>query len=174
MPEAPPLIFTYEGEGEFKPSTPWVARRADGHYVIGAKYVLIEHSERSAKSHSHFFAQVREYWMTLPESLADEFPSPEHLRKKALIRKGYCDERSIVCASKAEAMRLAAFMKPMDDYAIIVAREAVVTVYTAKSQKIKAMGAKDFQKSKEDVFAFIDGLLNLPAGASQKHTGRAA
>lgn len=169
----PPIKFIWDGES-LTPSRQFMARLADQHLVIGETYTMVEHHERSMKSHNHFFASVAEAWGNLPDHMLDEFPSPEHLRKKALIRKGYCDERSIVCASKAEAMRLAAFMKPMDDYAIIVAREAVVTVYTAKSQKIKAMGARDFQKSKEDVFAFIDGLLNLPAGASQKHTGRAA
>jgi hypothetical protein len=74
----------------------------------------------------------------------EEFPTAEVLRKKMLIRAGYADERSIVCASKAEAQRVAAFVKPMDEYAVVTVREAVVRVYTAQSQSIKAMGAKPF------------------------------
>ena len=87
------------------------------------------------------------------------------MRKWALIRTGFRDERSIVCASKAEAERVAAFVKPMDDFAIVIAHEASVLVYTAKSQSMKAMGAKEFQRSKEAVLDYCQGMIDARAAA---------
>src|SRR5690606_5859628 len=105
-----PLLFRYEGEGEFRTASEYWAKRADIAYVIGETYKLVEHRDRSQSSHNHFFALISEAWQTLPDHLLEEYPTAEHLRKKMLIRCGYADERSIVCASKAEAQRVAAFI----------------------------------------------------------------
>jgi hypothetical protein len=170
---APPVYFNWDGES-MTPATPYMARLADKHYVVGETYSLIPFAARSAKSHNHFFASVADAWSNLPDDRLEEYPSAEHLRKKALIRKGYCDERSIVCASKAEAQRVAAFIKPLDDYAIVIAKDCVVTVYTAKSQSAKAMGAQEFGESKKAVFEYLDALLGVPVGQTKKHAGKAA
>lgn len=145
---APPLILRYQGEGEFSPAGSKMAQIADEHFVIGERYKMVEHYDRSINSHRHFFAQVN--------------------------RAGYADERSIVCGSKAEAQRVASFIKPIDDYSIVVARECVVTIYSAKSQSFKAMGRKDFQASKAAVLEFIDSLLGLEPGTTKQQTGKAA
>ena len=170
---APPVFFNWDGEA-MSPATPMMARLADKHYVVGETYSLIPFAARSFKSHNHYFAALADAWSNLPGERLEEFSSPEHLRKKALIRKGYCDEQSIVCASKAEAQRLAVFIRPIDDYAIVVVKEAVVTRYTAKSQSTHAMGAADFQASKEAVFSYLDELLGVPAGQTKQHAGKAA
>lgn len=155
------VLCRYEGDGEFRTVSGFWASRADRAYVVGEVYKLVEHHDRSMNSHRHYFASINEGWKNLPDEMLDEYPTAEHLRKKALIRKGYADERSIVCASKAEAQRMAAFMRPMDDYAVVTFRDAVVRVWTAKSQSVKAMGAKDFQQSKSDVLDFIADLLGV-------------
>lgn len=130
---------------------------------IGAgEVVTLERREaRSSATHNHYFAAVNEAWANLREIDAQRFKSPEHLRKWALIRAGFHDERSIVCASKAEALRLAAFMSPLDEYAIVVPSEAVVTVYTAKSQSMRAMGKDAFQRSKEAVLSVLAALIEV-------------
>ncbi len=89
------------------------------------------------------------------------FPTAEHLRKFALIRCGYSDQRQIVCASKAEAQRVAGFVRPMDEYAVVTTSEAVVSVFTAQSQSRKAMGHRPFQESKNKVLDYIAGLLGV-------------
>lgn len=165
-----PLRLRYEGDGEFRARS----NRADDDFVVGEVYVMVEHQERSAISHRHFFASVNEAWKTLPDALLESYPTSEHLRKKALVWKGWRDERTIACASKAEAERISAFVKPMDDFAVVTVREAVVRVWTAKSQSTKAMGAKDFQQSKQDVLDFIDDLLGVERGASAENARRAA
>jgi len=163
-----PLLFRYEGEGEFKPATPYWGQRADRSYVVGEVYRLIPHEERSQASHNHFFASIQNGFDNLPDAMRDQFPTVEHLRKKLLIRAGYADERSIVCGSKAEAQRVAAFVRPMDEYAIVSVKEAVVRVFTAQSQSMKAMGAKAFAESKQAVLDQLDDLLGVERGATSR------
>lgn len=155
-----PIPFQWDGEA-FRPASPYWARRADLAYVVGETYPLVPHEARSSASHSHYFARIAEAWQTLPDDLLAEYPTSEHLRKKMLVKAGYADERSIVCASKAEAGRIAAFIRPMDEYAVVIVREAAVRVYTAQSQSMKAMGRKTFQESKDAVLGLIDDLLGV-------------
>lgn len=158
-----PLPYTWTGEA-FEP-LPRFAKRADAEYVVGQVYVMAPVEERSMKSHRQFFAAVNEAWKNLPESYGDRFPTAEHLRKWCLIRCGYRDERTLVAASKAEAVRIAAFVRPSDEYAVVTVREAVVTIYTAKSQSTKAMGKKVFQESKQAVLDTLDAMLSVEPGS---------
>ncbi|MDO8534121.1 MAG: hypothetical protein Q7S17_05190 [Xanthobacteraceae bacterium] len=136
---------------------------ADKHYVVGETYWMVPHEERSTASHAHYFAAVNEAWQNLSDEQALRFPTAEHLRKWALIEAGYRDERSIVASSKAEAQRLAAFIKPMDEYAVVTVTDAVVRAYTAQSQSYRAMNRKTFQESKDKVLAVVAGLIGVTA-----------
>lgn len=167
---AAPQYFRWEGDA-MKPLRP---KQADEAYTIGQVYRLASLEERSQNSHNHFFAALHEAWVNLPEDLALQYQSAEHLRKYALIKCGYANERSIVCASRAEALRIAAFIRPMDQYAVVVASEAVVRVFTAQSQSRKAMGAKVFQESKEKVLDAVAAMVGISVEQLQKNTGRAA
>jgi len=171
MPDAiPPLAFQWDGEA-MKPRHPGLA---DRHFVVGEIYRLAPVEERSASSHRHYFASINEAWKNLPDELAERFPSPEHLRKYALIRAGYRDERSIVAASKTEALRLAGFIRPMDDFAVVTVSNAVVTVYTARSQSVRAMGKADFQASKDAVLSHIASMIGVDSGDLQRNAEAAA
>lgn len=156
-----PTRVIWDGEA-FIPRRP---RLADEDFVVGQEYVFVEHHERSTASHAHYFAAINEAWQSLPDDLLAEYPNAEALRKKMLIRAGYADERSIVCANKAEAQRIAAFVRPMDSHAVVIVKDAVVRVYTAQSQSYKAMGKKDFQESKDKVLDAINDLLGVKAAA---------
>lgn len=158
-----PILFRWQGDGFVPASSHW-AKMADREYVVGELYRMAPVEERSSATHNHFFALVSEAWKNLPEELLAEFPSSEHLRKKLLVKTGYADERSIVCASKAEAQRVAAFIRPMDEYAVVIVREAVVRVYTAQSQSNRAMGKHAFQASKEAVLNALADLLGVEPG----------
>lgn len=164
-----PILYRWDGEA-FAPASQHWAKQADREYVVGELYRLAPIEDRSASSHGHYFACIGEAWKSLPDHLIPEYPSAEHLRKKMLVKAGYADERSIVCASKAEAQRVAAFIRPMDDFAIVVVREAVVRVYTAQSQSYRAMGKKAFGESKQ---AVLDAVANL-IGVAPDELARAA
>ena len=165
-----PMVFEWDGE-QMKPLS---ARAADRQYVVGERYRLAVEEDRSAASHNHYFASVHEAWGNLKEDAAAQFPTADHLRKYALVKAGYRDERSIVASSKAEALRLAAFIKPMDEFAIVTVSEAVVVVHTAKSQSIRAMGKTEFQRSKDAVLDIIAAMIGVTAQAVTDNTGQAA
>lgn len=163
-----PLIFAWDGEAMIP--APHSRRLIDQHFVIGEKYQFVIHEERSAASHNHYFALLKKAWENLPEAIAADFPSVEHARKRALIMTGHRHERQFVASSKAEALRLAAFLRPASEYAVVVADGAVVTEMTAKSQSMRAMGKADFQRSKDDVLAYLAKL----GGYDASQLGRAA
>ncbi len=156
----PPQRFDWTDEGVMRPKVP---RLADKHFVVGMEYMLVPHEDRSMRSHRFYFASVNEAWKNLPEDMAERYPTADHLRKWALIKAGYRDERSIVAFSKAEALRIAAFIRPMDEYAVVVVREAVVRVYTAKSQSTRAMGKAEFGTSKEKVLDILSAMIGTTA-----------
>jgi hypothetical protein len=152
-----PMAFTWDGDA-MVPAHP---RLADRHFVIGEVYSLVQHEDRSAVSHRHYFASIREAHNNLPEDVALDFPTPERLRKFCLIKAGYCDSQSFVASSKAEALRLAAFIKPVDEFSVVTVEGPVVTRYTAKSQSERAMGKKEFQASKDAVLGIISDMLGV-------------
>ncbi len=131
-------------------------------------YIVDTMEERSWKSHRHFFTLVNEAWANLPEDAAQRYPSPTHLRKWALVKAGFRDERSIVCASRAEALRVAAFVKQGDEYAVVVVTGPVVTAYSAKSQRGKAMDRRTFQASKTAVLDILADLLGVQTEALKR------
>ena len=155
-----PLMFVWQGDG-FTPRSAYWQGEADKQFVVGQIYLIEAVEERSIRSHNHFFASVAEAWRNLPDNLLALHPSPEHLRKHALIRAGYHESKSIVCSSAAEAQKVAAFIKPDDDYAIVIVRDNVVTRYMAKSQSMKAMGKKEFQASKDAVLDEIAKIIGV-------------
>jgi hypothetical protein len=156
---AVPIVFEFDGE-VMRPQQryAWQARRL---FAVGAAYPLVIHEERSDATHRHYFAAINEAWKNLPEALSKKHPSAEHLRRWALVKAGYADERSIVCDSNAEALKVAAFIKPMDDYAVVIVRDEVVRVFTAKSQSARAMDKKSFQESKTAVLEIVAELIGV-------------
>jgi hypothetical protein len=160
------LPCVWNGEA-FEP-LPSFRKRADGAFVVGQVYHMEPVEERTARAHRHYFALLNEAWQSMPEDFAERFPTPESLRKFALIKAGFADSRQLVAASRAEALRLAAFIRPMDEYALVSVSEAVVTVWTAQSQSMRAMGKERFKASKDGVLAAIEELLDLEPGTLGK------
>lgn len=155
--QIPPLQFAWDGEC-LRPKHPKIA---DKHLCIGESYCFIEHRESSEASRGHYFATLHDLWMNLPESLAEEHATVEHFRKWCLIKAGYHDQQSFVCSSKAEAVRLAAFLKPIDDFSVVSVNECAVIRLVAKSQSKRAMGAKDFGESKQKVLEIASELVGV-------------
>lgn len=141
---------------------------ADRAYVDGEEYRLGVIEERSVNSHNHFFAMVAETWANLPDDKAMEFPTPEALRKHALIMTGYREERKLVCSSPAEARKVAAFIRPHDDYAIVSVNGPVVIEWRAKSMSKKAMGGPTFQKAKSDILDFLSAMIGVTPNQLEK------
>lgn len=167
-----PLPFQWDGESLIP--LPRFARQADKEFVVGQVYKMTEVQERSAASHNHFFASVHEAWLNLDEHDAERFPNEESLRKFALIKAGYADSNQIVASSKAEAQRLAAFIRPIDEYALVSVVGPVVTIYRAQSQSMRAMGKQRFNESKQAVLDVLAGMVGVKSQQLAHEAGRAA
>lgn len=158
-----PIMFAWDGEAMVPASRYWV-HQCDKQFVVGEKYRLVEENERSSPSHRHEFAFVKQAWESLPDELYADYPSPEHLRKHGLIRKGFCTMKQYPCPTRAEAERLRVSLKEnVDEYAIVVLDEKrpIVSVLTAESQSYRAMGKARFQESKTALLEFIGDLLGV-------------
>jgi len=153
----PPMYFQWNGEA----MVPRSQMAADQYFVIGEYYRMVEHEDRSDASHKHEFAFLREAWRNLPEELAPLYPTPEHLRKRALIQAGWYDEQIINAGSNAVAVRLAAVARGYDEFALISITDEVVIIRTAKSQSRRAMNKDEWQKSKSDVLEIVSEMIGV-------------
>jgi hypothetical protein len=148
------LSMQWDGEG-FVPAKKhhnW----CNANLVAGQFYDVTLIEQRSAKQHARYFAMVKEYFHTLPESRAGDFPSEDHLRKHALIRTGYCKERKIVCADDRQALEMALLAKDLDSYCIASVEGRVCTVWTAETQNMRAMDKARFKASSDAVLTWIE------------------
>lgn len=155
MDAFPPLTCDWDGE-VFRPLH---QRRADNYLTVGERYSLVQYEDRSAATHNHQFAWLHDAWQNLPEDLADQYPSPEHLRKRALIDAGYYDETIIDAGTKAAAERVATAIQAIDTFALVFVRKCFVIRRTAKSQSRRAMKKEEFQASKTAIMEVIDALV---------------
>lgn len=170
MTDIAPMLFDWDGEA----MVPRHPKLADKHYVVGESYRLAPYEDRSMRSHRYYFASLNEAWKNLPEDLAERFATPEHLRKYALIKAGFHDSRSIAASSKAEALRIASFVRPVDEYAVVTVSEALVTIYTAKSQSVRAMGKKNFRASADAVLDIVSAMIGTSTETLRRNADRAA
>lgn len=156
---ARPITMRWDGEA-MRPVE--AARKlADELYVVGQVYRLAEEDVRSKESHSHEFAWLHTAWKTLPEKYGDQFPTSEHLRKRALIDNGFFDETIIDAGTNAAALRVAAYARRKDEFALVAVRGPIVVERVAKSQSHRAMGREDFQKSKQAILETVSAMLGI-------------
>lgn len=173
MTSGAPIEAVWTGE-VFQPLDPYWVRRADKEFARGEVLRLIHQAERSHNSHAHYFASVTEAWKNLPPLMAERFASPDHLRRWALIKAGYSNSHSLPCASPAEARRLAAFIRPLDEFSVVTVTGSVVSVFTAKSQSYQTMDKKEFAESKEKVLDIISAEIGVAKRELTDNAGRAA
>ena len=123
--------------------------------------------DRSAPSHRHQFAWVREAWASLPEGERDQpwAETPETLRKHALIATGYHQLTVLDCGANATALRVKAALLAAETkahgYALAQVRGPVVRIWTPESQSIRAMGGDRFKESKAAILDWIAGKLGV-------------
>jgi hypothetical protein len=153
-----PIVFHWDGEAMVPLKR--FQSACDKQFVVGRVYSLVELPEaRSLQSHKQYFAALHEAWHSLPESLALEFPTSEHLRKYALIQAGFCNITKLTWGQT----------KRTDEYAVVTNVDGVTTVYEAQSQSYRAMGKKQFQESKDAVLRYLDRVLDVERGKLAEH-----
>ena len=154
----PTIALRYDGNGSFK-ALGRFAKQCEAMLKPGEFSTWERVEIRSVESHHHFFAAIQTAWETLPESLGDEFPSADHLRKWALCKAGYCSQTRIVVKTNDEAVKLVTAVKRLDNFAVVSFEDRTVTICQAESMTYKAMGKAKFQRAKEDCLRVISELL---------------
>ncbi|MEO1330824.1 MAG: hypothetical protein AAFW46_14305 [Pseudomonadota bacterium] len=136
-------------------------RPVDGLRHMQRYVVTLEH-ERSAASHRHFFARVKQLWETLHEKHAGKpwAASSEALRKHALIATGWHDCQTITFSTRADAQTAVALLAAIGgEYRVTAVDGSLVQIWTAKSQAYAAQNAREFQQAKEDALRWIEARV---------------
>lgn len=162
-----PQGFTWDGEAMI-PRSPKLADKA---YTVGESYLLVTHEDRSTATHNHEFAWLKDAWLNLPESLADQYPTPEHLRKRALIDADFYDETIVDAGTNAAALRVASAFRSREEFSLVIVRGPAVVIRTAKSQSRRSMNKKDFQASKTAILEVVSNMIGVKP---EQLTGQAA
>jgi len=169
--------ISFEWDGEAMIPAKRFRRAADLRFVVGESYVMDPIEVRSWVTHAHQFAWLKEAWLQLPEDIADEYPSPEHLRKRSLIEAGFYTETITDAGSHAAALRVASMVKGRDGFAVVIVRGPLVVVRDAMSQKMIGDGAPDrkrFQEMKQKVLEVVSELIGVTPEQLTRKAGRAA
>lgn len=140
------------------PRSPRLANEA---YCVGEVYTMVPYEQRSEASHRQEFAWLYDSWKNLPENLADLYPTVEHLRKRALIDANFYDEEIIDADTPQVAERVASFVRKKDDFALVIVRNNLVIVRTAKSQSRRSMDKDTFQKSKTSILEIVSEMIDV-------------
>lgn len=172
-----PLPFTWSGSAMVP--DPRFAQLAKRQFKDGERYVLEPHDEVSHKERGHYFASVNDAWKNLSDAALVRYPTATHLRKWALVKAGWRKENFTVCdgetdkAAEARALTLAAFVRNLDDAAVVVVEKNVVRTYVARTQKIGPtdqgyMTKDEWRQSKQDVLDILSGTIGVSRKALEK------
>jgi hypothetical protein len=166
-----PIKFRWLGDG-FEPYSPFWQGKADEQFVVGEAYRLSVVAGRSEESHRHLFAVVDEAWGSLPDDLLDRYPTALHLRKAATVGIGYYNESLHVMDSPADAIRLAATFRSLNEYVVISVRKNVVRAWTAKSLSRAAIpDRKEWAAIKDKLLTWVGDLIGVTGTELDKHDG---
>ena len=167
-----PIYCEWDGEA-FRPLQRH-AKQCASSYVIGERYFIEAQAPRDMRQRRAYFAGLNDAWRNLPEEIAEQFPSADHLRKHALCRTGYCTESKQLFTTPRDAVLAAAFAATASDFSIVVVSGAAVRVWKPESQSVKAMGADRFNQSIRDVEMFVAGLIGVTPDALAREAERNA
>ena len=170
--KGPKPVFEYLGDGTFQAEARFVWT-CDQDFVVHEKYRMDVIAERSKQSHDHYMVMVEETWLNLPDSRRLQFPTPEHLRKWALVQCGFCSQSHTVFSTKQDALTAAAMIRKTDKFAVLTVHDNVVTKYEAESQSYKSMDRKRFQASKDKVLELLADMIHITPKQLERHSNGA-
>lgn len=171
-----PVLFTWNGESMVPHAR--FKRLCDQQFTVSEDYALEVVENRSMAGHRGFMASVAEGWNNLSEENAKHFPSPEHLRKWALVQCGYASLEETVLDSEKDARKYAAMVRRHEEYAVIRVKGGVVQVWTPRSQAMYGpdrMKRPEFEESSRAVLDLIASMSRTTRGELSKegrHHGR--
>jgi len=132
---------------------------ADKVYVDGETYRLAVEEERSMASHNHYFAAIADVHETLDDAMTLMLPTPEHLRKYALIKCGFYNCTFEVFDTPEDAAKFGYILSKTDPFCVVQIEGNCAQIFTAQSQSKSAMGALQFKESKRRVLEYVETLI---------------
>lgn len=163
-----PIEFRWDAEALAMFPVTHMAALARRQYAHGHIYRLEVREDRSSKSQAHYFATLKDIHGNLSPDLLEEYPTTEHLRKRALIKLGYRIEKNYVCDTVSHAIHLMNVLQDDDEYSVVIQKGKVVRKYTAMSQSVHDMDRALFGESKTRVLDLAAELV----GSSRKDAER--
>ncbi len=137
-------------------------------YAVGEKYQFEALPMRSVASHNHYFAALTDAWLNIREDYPRKFPSPEHLRKWALVETGHCTENVTVYDTSKDARQAATRIRVRDAYVVMQVKGNVLYEWEPLSQAVLAQDPEKFQKAKTAVLDLLASMI----GVKQKQLGK--
>lgn len=175
MTSPPPIKLLYNGETFVPPIEGGWAARARRFYEVGKEYMLEEERAPSTKTRSHFHAALKEAFDNLPEKYADQFPTIEHLRKRALIQTGFSNTTSMVMESKGQAVRIAGLLRQYSSpYTVVIVRDHTILIAEAESEREIAKDKVRYQDMKNKVLGWVSTLVGVTTTKLYDNAGRSA
>lgn len=128
-----------------------------------------------SRSRGGFFAAIKDAWNNLPED-DERFPTPEHLRKRALVGAGWATHAQYVMDTPKDAKNMARALRRSDEYAVIKVSAGTVDLWTAKSISAGTPGLtrESFQEIKTKALDWVATLARTTRKELEENAGRAA
>jgi len=126
----------------------WVEKTA-----YDAAMDALNEKQRSAKSHSRYFAHIVDMFENLQAAHAQApyAANADAFRKHGLIEGGFCDVDAMDLGTHESAIKAAPFIastaRKAHGYAITIVRGSMIICTTPHSQSFKAMGKDKFHAS---------------------------
>lgn len=165
-----PLSFFWDGDH----MVPLNRYSADRMYVVGERYKLAVHEERSSVSHRHLFAALDEAWSNLPHHLAIRFPTSDGYRKYILIKAGHCTEIVHICDSFEDARKMKILAEELDEYVLAITEGKILSVFRAKSLSYKNLSGEEFQRVKSKCLELAAADIGVTVEELARSAGQSA
>lgn len=162
----------YEWTGEVMCPLPRFDAQCTQQFIVGEIYSLDIAEQRSNAHQGFYFACLKSAWDSLPEDIAKRYPSVERLRRRALIKSGWCDERTVIFETEKDAKRASTIVQMFDEDAVVLVKGNVLHIFTAKSQSYKSMGKADFRASCDAVLDEVSKLIGTDVSTLAAQTPR--
>lgn len=162
-----PILCEWSEDEVFKP-LPRHLKYCQATFAVGERLMIDVQAPRNMAAHRFYFAELKSIWNSLPEDIAEQYPSAEHMRKYALCKVGFCHETKSVFTSHRDAVLAAAFAAASKDYAIVDVEKNVLRCWVPESQSVRAMGADRFKRSCRAVLDYGYGLIGVARQDGEK------
>jgi hypothetical protein len=161
------VVSVWDGE-HFVPLKRF-AKLCDAQFIIGERYIVEVGWQQSAAKRAAFHATLADIFASLPDDIASKYLSVEHFRKTLTIKAGFATQQDEICASRAEALRLAAIVRGREPYSVVEVSGNIVRIWTALSTAGHAMDGKKFSECVDAVFGLASDMVGVDAKTLKKH-----